>query len=132
MPRLKSDPLITGSAKSMVVDLSDNFSRLRAAYLGRKSMDDNQFREWKQTHKRLITSLSNSLKLEVPKEMMVAFEDHTPSPATIVTLSPQNLGSYGSRLRQRSLGPSINPPRPPSGINRPPSLRDRLRSRGMR
>jgi S1-C subfamily serine protease len=127
--RIKNDALIAPPVKRMVADMAENFERIRTAYSSRKNVDDTQLRPWKQAHKRLITNLSASLKLEVPEPMMVAFDDHIPTQPTIVMMNPQNLGSYGSRLRQRSLGG----PRPPGGITRPPSLRDRMgRRSGIR
>jgi S1-C subfamily serine protease len=127
--RIKNDPLIAAPVKKMIGEMSDNFARIRDAYSSRKNVDDKQLRPWKQTHKRLITDLSTSLKLEVPTGLMVAFDDHTPSqPTMIITMGPQNLGSFNSRLRQRSSG-SLNGSRTPGGIARPPSLRDRMRQK---
>jgi S1-C subfamily serine protease len=116
-PRITKDPLVASTVKAKVGDMSDNFARIRGAYSSGKNVDDNQLRPWKQTHKRLITELSAALKLEFPKDMLLAFDDHAPSQPTIITLGPQNLGSYSSRLRQRP---------PIGGIPRPPSLRDRI------
>jgi S1-C subfamily serine protease len=122
-PRIKNDPLVAPSVKGKVVDMAENFARIRGAYSRRLNVDDNQLRPWKQTHRRLITELAASLKLEIPKGMMVAFDDHSPSQPTIITMGPQHLGSYSSRLRPRPLLGT------PGGITRPPSLRDRMRGR---
>jgi S1-C subfamily serine protease len=121
--RIKNDPLIAAQVKSMVSEMNENFGRIRGAYSSRKNIDDNQLRPWKQAHKRLLTDLSASLKLEVPAGLMVAFDDHVPSQPTTITMGPQSLGSLNSRLRQRSTSIA---PRSPGGITRPPSLRDRM------
>lgn len=124
-PRVKNDPLLASQVKSKAVELSQNFVRIRDAYSSGRNVDDNQLRTWKQTHRRLLTELAASLKLDVPSGLMVAFEDHAPAqPTTIVTVGPQGLGSYGSRLRQRYSA------RTPGGLSRPPSLRDRMAPRG--
>ena len=125
--RIKNDPLLPAPVKKMIGDMTENFIQIRDAYSSRKNVDDNQLRPWKQTHKQLITDLSSSLKLEFPAAMMVAFDDHSPAQATIITMGPQ-LGSLGSRLRQRqSTAPGS---RTPGGITRPPSLRDRRKAGG--
>jgi S1-C subfamily serine protease len=122
--RIKNDPLIAAPVKKMIGEMNENFAQIRGAYSSRKNVDDNQLRPWKQTHKRLITDLSASLKLEVPAGLMVAFDDHAPSQPTIITMGPQSLGSFNSRLRPRSPG-ALGGPRTPGGISRPPTLRDR-------
>ena len=125
--RIKNDPLLPAPVKKMIGDMNDNFVKIRDAYSSRSNVDDRQLRPWKQTHKQLITDLSSSLKLDFPAAMMVAFDDHSPAQATIITMGPQ-LGSLGSRLRQRqSTAPGS---RTPGGITRPPSLRDRRKAGG--
>ena len=131
-PRIKNDPLIAPSVKSKVGEMTENFTRIRSAYSASQNVDDNQLRPWKQTHKRLITDLSTALKLEFPAGMMVAFDDHAPTQTTIITMGPQSLGMYNSRLRQRVYGGGLGNPGIPGGIARPPSLRDRMRRGGIR
>jgi S1-C subfamily serine protease len=121
--RVKNDALATSSMKRGVGEMADNFKQLRTAYSSRKMLDARTLQSCKQNLKRLTVDLSKTLKLEVPEGMLAAFDDHTPSQPTIV-LSP-NLGSYGSRLRQRGRSGTSIGPRPPLGPNRP-SLRDRL------
>jgi len=122
-PLIRKDSLIAPTVRNMVGEMTDNFTRIRSAYSTHRGVDDKQLRTWKQNHRRLITALSAALKIEFPKEMMVAFDDHAPTQPTIITMAPSNLGSYGFRLRQRSLSGS---PRTPGGLPRPPSLRDRM------
>jgi S1-C subfamily serine protease len=127
-PRIKSDRLVSSTVKDKVDDMAENFTRIRTAFSGRRSIDDNQLRSWKQTHKRLITELSASLKLEVPEGLLAVFDDQVPAQRTmIITMSPSSLGSYGSRLRQRPGIGAPGAPRTPGMITRPPSLRDRRR-----
>jgi S1-C subfamily serine protease len=116
---IKSDSLIASSIKKKVSDMNENFSRIKGAFSG-KNVDDNQLRQWKQTHKRLITELSPALKLEIPEGIMVAFEDHAPSQSMTIIIGPSNLGSFGPRLRPPTLT------RPPGSLPRSPSLRDRM------
>jgi S1-C subfamily serine protease/DNA-directed RNA polymerase subunit RPC12/RpoP len=125
-PRVASDALVAGTVRSKVREMSENFAQIRDAYAARQSMSENQLRPWKQTHKRLVTELAATLKLEIPAGMLTAFDDHGASRSSIVTLGPQNLGTYGSRLRQRSMLGSPGLPRPPGAIQRPPTLRDRM------
>jgi serine protease Do len=122
-PRIKNDRLVTAAVKKNVSEMNSNLTRIRAIYSAGRKVDDQQLRLLKQTHRRLITELSAALKLEFPQGMMTAFDDHTPSQPTIITMTPQGLGSFGSRLRPRTLGPIG-----PRGITRPPSLRDRRRA----
>jgi hypothetical protein len=84
-------------------------------------------RALKQKHKRLLTDLASNLKLEIPPGLMVAFEEHAPAQTTTITMAPQNLGSFGSRLQQR---PSSRLRSAAPGSARSPSLRDRMRARG--
>jgi hypothetical protein len=125
--RVKDDPLVAPQVRRMVGDMAENFKRIRGAYASKKNVDDRQLRPWKQTHKRLLTDLSKTLKLEVPDGLMLAFDDHTPAQPSIVLMGPQNLGSLSGRLRQRSqAGAPGSSRQPPGRINRPPSLRDRM------
>ena len=109
----------------MIGEIADNFAKLRTAVTTRKYPDDNQLRKLKQNYRRLVTGLSASLKIEFPKEMMVAFDDHAPSQPNIVTLAPSNLGS---RFQPRP--PAPNGPARPSGVpSRSQTLRDRMQQR---
>ena len=130
--RTEKDLLIDTSARGRVAELTENFRRIHNAYAAGGNVDDGRLRPWKQTHKRLITELAAALKLEIPDGLMLAFDDHPPAQSTLITMGPRTLGLYGSRLRQRSLGPGLGVPRTPRGIVRPPSLRDRLRRGGIR
>jgi hypothetical protein len=114
-PLVRKDKVLASSVRGMIGEMSDNFMKLRAATASKKAVDDRQLRAMKQNHRRLITALASSLKIEFPKEMMVAFDDHTSNQPTILTLSPSNLGS---RLRPRS-----------PITNRPPTARERAQQR---
>ena len=106
---IKNDKLTAPNVQRMLAEFSDNFHRIRAAYASKSVAPENQMRPLKQTHKRLLTDLASNLKLEIPQGLMVAFEDHAPTQTTIITMAPQNLGTYGSRLQQRSTS-RLRPP----------------------
>ena len=130
-PRIKNDTLLVKAIKSKLLDLNGNFEKIRSIYADRRNVDDNQLRPLKQSHKRLLTELATALDMEIPPGLMVAFDDHSPSqPMTIITMGPQSLGRYGSRLRQRALAPPGAGL--PVGTQRPPSALDRMRARGRR
>ncbi len=114
---MNDDTLIDDSEKSKISDMNGNFARLREAYTSRKYPGDSKLRPWKQTHKRLIIELASALKLDVPKDMMVAFEDRSQAQqGTFTMVGPQGVNSFGPHLR----------PRPPI-VPRSPSSRGRLR-----
>ncbi len=129
--RIKTDPLVPKSVRDMVGAMNENFARIWTAYLNRGNVDSNQLRPWKQTHKRLIIDLANALKLPVPTQMLVAFEDYTVPQQTIIALAPQNLGSFNSRVRPR-IGGSLSSRQPGSSLRQPSSIRDRMRQRSGR
>ena len=125
---IKIDKLTPPNVQRGLAEFSRNFLQIRAAYLSKNAAPENQMRPLKQTHKRLLTDLASNLKVEIPQGLMVAFEDHAPTQTTIITMAPQNLGSYGSRLQQRHTS-RLRPTAP--GSPRSPSLRDRMRGRGI-
>ena len=121
---IANDPLIDGQVKNQIGRMAESFANIREMYAGRVAFDNNQLRGWKQTHKQLFTDLSGALKLEVPEGLMVAFDDHGQSQATILTFGPQtSFGMYGPRFSPRA---GSGMPGMPGGMARPPSLRDRM------
>jgi S1-C subfamily serine protease len=123
---IRIDKLTPANVQRSLAEFAANYQQIRAAYSSRNAPQENQMRPFKQTHKRLLTDLAARLKLDVPPGLLVAFEDHSGPPTTIV---PGNLGSYGSRLQQRPSS-RLRPPAAAGGAGRPPSLRDRMRGRG--
>jgi S1-C subfamily serine protease len=121
----RNDATLNPTVRNLLGEITDNFEKLRSAVATRKYPDAGQLTKLKQNHRRLITGLSTALKIEFPKEMMVAFEDHSPSQPNIVTMAPSNLGS-----RFQSRPPANNGPSRPSGApGRSQTLRDRMQQR---
>ena len=114
---------LSNAVRGMIGEISDNFTKLRTAVNGKKAVDEGQLHNWKQNHRRLVTGLSTSLKIEFPKDMMVAFDDHTPTQPNILIVSPSNLGN---RLQPRA--PVPNSPGL-SRKSRPSSIRDRMQQK---
>lgn len=90
----------------------------------------------KGRHRQLITELAKDLKLDVPQQMMVAFDDHPTPPANaLATVVPNNPnvarpgpGSSGS-LRQKMEERKNSNNNRPGSKNSASSLRDRMKAR---
>ena len=117
----RKDPALDQTTRGLMGEVADNFAKLRAAIVTRKYPDDNTLRKLKQNHRRLVNGLAKALKIEFPEEMMVAFDDHTPSQPNIVAAAPPNLGT---RFQPRPAAPSV-----PSRPSRSSTLRDRMRQK---
>lgn len=130
-PRVAHDVLVNTSIRHKVGELAGDFKKLRDIYTARGNVDNNRLRALKQSYKRLLSELLVALKLELPAGMMVAFDDHGPSQNAIVTMGPQGLGVYGSRLRQRTpIGPGTQ--LAPGSRARSARQRAQLRRAGQR
>ncbi len=96
---IKKDTTLTPALKDKVVRLSDNFARLRTTYRSKPAELTRaaaNLKSMKDRHRQLITELSRDLKLDVPEQMMVAFDDHpTPTPTVIAQIAPVRPGSGG-------------------------------------
>jgi S1-C subfamily serine protease len=117
----RQDTTLATTVRNMIGEIADNYAKLRTAITTKKYPDENKFRILKQNHRRLVTGLSTSLKIEFPKEMMVAFDDHTPSQPNLVAAAPPNLGN---RFQARPPTPSS-----PSRPSRSSTLRDRMQQK---
>jgi len=99
---IRKDGLVAPSVHDKFADLAENFGRIKTVYDGKRSgaAANDALKPMKLTHRQLTTSLFETLKLELPEKMLVAFDDHpVPQPATITNVVPSRPGS----LRQRSL-----------------------------
>ena len=120
----RKDPFLAPAVRTMVGEIADNFAKVRSLVTTRNGVDDGALHNLKQNHRRLVTGLASALKIEFPKDMMIAFEDHNPAQPTIIAMSPPDLGS---RLRSRSA--NLNPSGPSRGTSRMPSARERMLQR---
>ncbi len=125
---IRKDPMVSLMVREKVGRLADNFAKLRSTYQGKPASSPNlrgrskpaaeePLGQVKARHRQLITDLAKELDLDVPKPMMVAFEDRLmPPSAVVVGVVPRNPtvarpGSSGS-LRRRMAPPGrSNSPR---------------------
>ncbi len=111
MSQLKKDTLLSTTTRDKVTRLSDNFTKLRTTYRtkpGEQAKVKDSLKDLKDKHRQLITELSKDLKIEIPAQMMVAFDDHPTAPAGAIagvvsgSSSVARVGPKGaSSLRQR-------------------------------
>ncbi len=136
---IKKDPMLSVSTKERIGSLAANFNKLRSIYRAKpadlaKSKDKETFAQMKAKHRQLITDLSKELKLDVPQQMMVAFDDHPMPPAnalaSVVPRSPNvaRPGTSGS-LRQKMDERKSAASRPGSKNSTGSTLRDRMKAR---
>ena len=114
-PRINKDAMVSRAVKEKVHEMAENFARIRDIYARRGDVGDDQLRAVKQTHKRLITELSDALKIKFPEGMMVAFDDHAPTQPQIIMADPQGFGFFGPQLRPR-FGMGVQTPLMPSPL----------------
>jgi S1-C subfamily serine protease len=134
---IKKDPLLSVAVKDKVGQLAANFAKLRSTYRA-KPADQAKSKEtlpqMKAKHRQLITELAKELKLDVPQQMMVAFDDRPMPPANaLASVVPNNPnvarpGTSGS-LRQRIEERKNTPNRPGTKASPGSTLRDRMKAR---
>jgi hypothetical protein len=127
LPDFQNDPGVVEPVRSRVVQLADNFTKLQSSYNQGGSGDLNPL---KQTHRRLIVELSKALNLEEPKQMLVAFDDHSRAGVVAVPtiVSSPGSGSAGS-LHQWMLDRRRSAMRPPTVTAPAPASRPGMRGR---
>jgi S1-C subfamily serine protease len=78
VPNVRNDRLIAGSVRDKFGQLADNLGKLKAAYQSSRPADlkNDELRQLKATHRKLITGLYDALKLDLPEAMMVVFNDN--------------------------------------------------------
>jgi S1-C subfamily serine protease len=135
---VRKDPLLSVLLKEKVGRLADNFAKLRSTYNARptdQAKAGDTFTQMKARHRQLITELAKELKLDVPQQMMVAFDDHSTPPANALAgvfpgnpalARPGPSGSLRQRMEERKATPTRPGTRAPSTGS---SLRDRMKTR---
>lgn len=136
IPAIVHDPMVAKGVAAKVDLFAMNYKKLKTTYEQRASgtsVDD--LRRMKQTHKQLINELSAALKLDPPKEMMVAFEDRgandaSSQPALVIRgFGPPSAGSLRERLYERH---GLRPPGSSLSPRSRLSPSSPLRRRGLR
>jgi S1-C subfamily serine protease len=135
---IKRDPLLSVSVKDKLGRLADNFAKLRTAYRGKpadQAKIKDTFSQLKAKHRQLITDLSKELTLEVPQQIMVAFDDRAMPPANVlasVTPKGPNVarpGTSGSLRQKMEERKNSTTSRPGTKSSPSSSLRDRMKAR---
>ena len=75
---LKSDKSLAPSVRDKVLQLSENFGKLKSTYAGssKTKVTDDVLKRMKSRHRQLITDLCSTLKMPMPPaQMMTAFDD---------------------------------------------------------
>ncbi len=109
VPAIRADSQVAEPVRGKVVEIADNYQRLKTLYDGHETLSFHDLGALKGTHRRLIVELSKDLGLDVPESMLVVFNDIGPAQSE----PGYALDGFGSIRRRMPPRPGMIGPRPP-------------------